>query len=378
MWRGLTGDEICSDYDDSGVFAVALADDPLQERRQLDKPFTPEQPEIDVAALAAFETASGSPEVVPVVVTDPEPDSTNGERLMIAGKRVWSASINADLYFVIGSFSNRNNARRMIAKYQELGPAVMASRLDGVEVYRVAVGPFTADQKRKMRRSLKLAGIGNAWAMRVDHQDWTLASPKSLSDPEQSVAEVPAQSPADTVAKPAAASVTSDELAETPEHPATEQEQSSEWIDNDRLHLVIGSFSKPDNARKFAKSKADLSPRILSVETTEGWRHRVVIGPYAKAQGLAVRDALANSGIDNIWALNLNPETIIDDTMMADVIDAPEPEAEQADVIFKNEIPAAASNQEMGWGVNLVEYIFDMFRSTETTEVVGVVASLEG
>ena len=63
---------------------------------------------------------------------------------------------------------------------------------------------------------------------------------------------------------------------------------------------------------------------------------------------------------------------------MADVIDAPEPEAEQGVVIFKNLIPAAASNQEMGWGVNLVEYIFDVFRSTETTEVVGVVASLEG
>jgi cell division protein FtsN len=392
MWRGLKGEDICSDYDDADTFAVASADSPLSDSPspQQQPPAihsTPDVPEVDVAALAEFETAVGSPEIAPPVVNNAKPEQVKSERLMIAGNRVWSASLDADLYFVIGSFSNRNNARRLVGKYQQLGPAVMASRLDGIEVYRVAVGPFTADQKRQMRLSLKQAGIGNAWAMRIDQGSWTLASPKLLTSPDQSIAQAPAQSP---VVTPLPDNVTSDEIAETPDDALRGQGLSSELIDNNRHHLVIGSFSNAQNASNYAKSKAAFSPRILSVETTEGWRHRVVIGPYVKAERLVVRRVLAGLGIENIWALNMKPDTITDDTMLSDVINAPylpdapvalevaeSPAPAPKSVVFKNEIPAAASNQKMSWGVNLVEYIFDMFRSTDTTDVVGVVAPLE-
>lgn len=380
LWRGLKGDEICNESDDAGTFAVASADSPVSDEQPSVKPPQSGQSELDVASLANFETAAGSSQVEPAVVSRQQANSKVGERLMISGKRIWSERLEADLYFVIGSFSERQNARRMIAKYKELGPAVMASRLDGVEVYRVAVGPFTADQKRQMRLHLKQIGIGNAWAMRVDHRDWILASPKALTEPDQSVAEVPQEARPETVVKP----VKTDEIAETPDE--TEDVQSSEYIYSKKHHLVIGSFSSAENASHFAKSKAGFSPRIISVETAEGWRHRVVIGPYAKAEGLDVRRTLARSGIDHIWALNLKPDAIIGDILLADTpvgiepVDeevAEIPVIEQRDDVVKKSITPASSDEDMGWGVNLVEYIFDMFRSSDSTDVVGVIPALE-
>jgi cell division protein FtsN len=381
LWRGLKGDEICSESDDAGTFAIASANSPVSDEQPSTELSRSEQSDLDVAALANFETAAGSAHVEPAVVSKPQPNSKTGERLMISGKRVWSERLDADLYFVIGSFSQRQNARRMIGKFKELGPAVMASRLDGVEVYRVAVGPFTADQKRQMRRHLKQVGIGNAWAMRVDHRDWTLASPKALTAPHQSVAEVPQDGKPASVTKPGK----SDEIAETPLE--AEAVQSSEYIDSKKHHLVIGSFSSAENASNFAKSKVSFSPRIISAETTEGWRHRVVIGPYAKAEGVGVRRTLARSGIDHIWALNLKPDAILGDILLADTpveIESIDEEIaeipvieQQGDVVEMSTAPAS-SDEDMGWGVNLVEYIFDMFRSSDTTEVVGVISALEG
>jgi len=394
LWRGLKGEEICSETDEVGIFAIASADTPVMEDQQAVKLSVPEEVEVDAAALANFETAAGSPEIAPAVVVSPEPNSKNGERLMIVGKQVWTERMDADLYYVIGSFSKRDNARRMISKYPDLGPAVMASRLDGVEVYRVAVGPFTIDQKRQMRLRLKLVGIDNAWAMRIDHRDWTLASPKELSVPSQSVAEGPQGTQPGTTVKPVPGIITSDEIAETPGVPGKEPGQSSELINSGKHHLVIGSFSNAENASNFAKTKAAFSPRVLSADTAAGWRHRVVIGPYAKAESLAVRRALASAGIDHIWALNLVPEGVTDETLLADVLDAPYLADKAADKahaveiaetlapqhqqdVSKMEGPSASLDQEMGWGVNLVEYIFDMFRASKTTDVVGVVPPLE-
>ena len=377
IWRSLKGDEICSENDDAGTFAVASADSSVSDAQPSAQAA---QSELDVASLANFETAAGTPQVEPAVVSRPQQNSKVGERLMISGKRVWSDRLDADLYFVIGSFSKRENARRMIGRHKELGPAVMASRLDGLEVYRVAVGPFAADQKREMRLHLKLAGIGNAWAMRVDHRDWTLASPKALSAPDQSIAEVPQEVKPEPVVK----SVKPDEIAETPDE--TEAVQSSEYIDSKKHHLVIGSFSSAENASNFAKSKASFSPRIISAETAEGWRHRVVIGPYAEAEGLKVRRVLARTGIDNIWALSLNPDAIISDVLLADtpveaeLVDeeiAENPVVEHQREVAKKSTAPASSNEDMGWGVNLVEYIFDMFRSSDTTDVVGIISALE-
>lgn len=367
LWRGLKGEEVCSEYDDAGTVAIAAAE-PDQA------PLTDQE---DVAALANFETAAGTPEVVPAEITKPQQSSEDGERLMISGTRIWTDRIDADLYFVIGSFSNRNNARRMIQNHRKLGPAVMASRLDGLEIYRVAVGPFTHDQKRTMRVHLKQAGLKNAWAMRVDHRNWMLASPKVLADPNASIAETPREE------QPAPKPVVSDEVAETPEIDL-DPNLTSEFIDGNDRYLVIGSFAQADNARNYARSKGEFSPRILSAETAEGWRHRVVLGPYAEVETLDVRRRLALEGIDKVWALHLNPDDIVSDTLLAEEPDSFIPD-EESSLEEIAEIPEPqktvsepeASDDDVGWGINLVKNIIDMFRSADASDVVGVKSSLK-
>lgn len=329
LWRGLKGDAVCSEIDDPGVFAVAAATTAT---------VGPPDTEPDAETLADFETAAGPPEVAPLEVAAAEPQ--NGERLMIAGKRVWSERPEADLYFVIGSFSSRDNARRMVDRHRDLGPAVMASRLDGAEVYRVAVGPFAAAQKRAMRLAVKQSGIGDAWAIRVDHGDWRMAGPGELADPAEAIAASPA------VTDPAPARTESEEIAETPVSAPAVPDLSSELIDGRGRNLVIGSFSIMDNARKLAADRAALSPRIVAVEVAGGWRYRVVIGPYGKAESLDRQRRLADTGIDHVWAMDVEPE-------------------------------AAVSDDESNWGVDLVKYIIDMFGSPDTTDVVAIISPLE-
>jgi len=366
LWRGIKGDEICSVDDDSGTIAVAATDTVGigDDVAALD-----EVSEEDAAAIAEFETAAGTPEIAPAIIAKVKPESKDGQRLLIAGVRIWSDALDADMYYVIGSFSSRDNARRLIRKHSDLGPAVMASRLDGVEIYRVAVGPFNGDQKRKMHLRLKKSGIRNAWAMRIDHQKWALASPRELLDSGKSIAQVPAAPKPIIKATPAPKQVVQDEVAETP---ATENH-----VHKDRRHLVIGSFSEVDNALNFARTKSALSPRIMSVETSKGWRHRVIVGPYAKAEGIQIRRQLASSGIQKIWALNLNKDDIIRDIMLAKTPDLPELPDESADGQIAEIPDTASSSDEVSWGSNLVKNIFDMFRSSDTANVVGVVPSLE-
>ena len=384
LWRGLKGDEVCNENDDAGTFAIAAIEPENSGKESSTELSTPEE---QIAELAKFETAAGSPEIAPAVIANTATSSSKGQRLMIAGKRVWSESLKADLYYVIGSFSNRKNARGLVEKYSNLGPAVMASRLDGVEVYRVAVGPFASEQKNMMRRTLKQAGIGNAWAMRIDHRDWMLASPKELLAPEKSIAEVPARPEKE---KPTPTPETTQEVAETGDDGPISV-PTSQLIDGNKRYLVIGSFASVDNASNFARTMADLSPRILSTDTPNGWRHRVVIGPYGDSAALRVRRELSRSGIEHIWALNMNPDDIISDTMLADAAD----ESDLSDDINANEIAEVPGSQsedkaskqeiitpepsgnEMGWGVNLVKNIINMFSSSDSADVVGVIASLK-
>ncbi len=329
LWRGLKGDQVCSDYDAADTVAIAAADAPLPDGHE-------------TREIAAVEE-----ETPPVVESTPA--KAEGQRLMIAGKRVWSDRLDADLYYVIGSFSKRSNAREMLDKHEDLGPAVMASRLDGVEVYRIAVGPFASEEKRALYLELKKAGINGAWAMRVNHGDWRLASRRELSDPVQAIAETPS------------GGVPSGEVAESPAEEGV-MGPSSELRNGDGRYLVIGSFAKADNAKVLADRQASLSPRILSVDTAKGLRHRVVLGPYAKAEIPAVRRRAEENGIKQIWALQLDPGRIVGDSQLA---------AEPEPVL-------PVLNDQAGGSVDLVENIADMFRSPDEADPVGGMAPLEG
>jgi|GEM_PF-486846 hypothetical protein len=359
LWRGVAGKEICSDnVDDSGAVLVAAAE-PQTSHQSSPEPVlitsivnrqpvttmpvarTPE-PVVSVEELAVIETSS-APVVDPVVSVEklaavepapeqaaaPEPEVAKldvdgrSERLLIPGHRIWSNDRNADLYYVVGSFSKRNNARSFVRSHRDLGPAVMASRLDGNEVYRVAVGPFVDSQKSGVNSHIRKAGLDDAWAIRVKHADWMIAvrpTPKA-SAPIAEAAPVPSKAP--KVDAPDA----TDELA-----------QLETGTTTGKMFFVIGSFDVADNARSFAtetliSSKADTSraalvPAVVSYKSDDKWRHRVVVGPFSDAEQGTVRNDLAKAGIGAPWSIRLSKNQVLN-TPVVYRIDATTPSAPQ-------------------------------------------------
>jgi hypothetical protein len=174
LLRVVQGDDICSTYDDSGTIAVA-------ETGNLDSPDEITLKGVggettNIAAFAGTEIKSQLPEASTFTHVNVKPASAQNPRLLILGARVWSDRLDADIYYVIGSFSNRDNAQSLISKHSDLGPAILASHLKGKKVYRVAVGPFKNYQRKDIKISIEKSGISNAWAMHIDHQKWRLFS----------------------------------------------------------------------------------------------------------------------------------------------------------------------------------------------------------
>ncbi|NQV46306.1 MAG: SPOR domain-containing protein [Rhodospirillaceae bacterium] len=155
LWRGFKGEDICT-TDETGSNTTTIA------------------------ALAPVSPDSGSPSLDVEKVPD-APGSVSApahikERVLISGLHVWSTRNDADLYYVIGSFRNRDNARRLVQNNPALGPAVMALRLNDEEIYRVAVGPFSMDDKASVRRAIGDSGFKEAWQVQIDRRQWLLAT----------------------------------------------------------------------------------------------------------------------------------------------------------------------------------------------------------
>lgn len=87
------------------------------------------------------------------------------------------------IYFVIGSFRNPDNARRLTARNVRLKPAVLSARLDGTNVYRVVVGPVPRGKEKRLHRALARDGFPDTWAIRVDPSDWQFANIPGLKKP---------------------------------------------------------------------------------------------------------------------------------------------------------------------------------------------------
>ncbi len=121
-------------------------------------------PPVTVAAVAQVEGEEYAAGAAPT-----------GERILIPGRRSWSDKPGANIYYVIGSFQNRNNAKRLVKKHKVLGPSVMASRVRGVETYRVAVGPFTRVEQRSVEWTIRKTGIHDSWAISIDLSRWMVA-----------------------------------------------------------------------------------------------------------------------------------------------------------------------------------------------------------
>ena len=78
------------------------------------------------------------------------------------------------VYYVVGSLVQSANAANLAKRHAAMDPAVVAAELDGRQVYRVIVGPFTRGERKRARRWLSSAGIYDAWAINLDPASWTL------------------------------------------------------------------------------------------------------------------------------------------------------------------------------------------------------------
>lgn len=82
----------------------------------------------------------------------------------------------AGFYFVIGSFRQLLNARKLRDRYQALTPSVLAAKLEhGTVVFRVVVGPFVEDDAKRLHKAIFQAGISDSWAIQVKPGEWSMA-----------------------------------------------------------------------------------------------------------------------------------------------------------------------------------------------------------
>ncbi len=81
----------------------------------------------------------------------------------------------AGFYFVIGSFREHANARKLRSLYRALTPSVLSAKLDKATVFRVVVGPFDEAQAQDFHKRIFKAGISNSWAIRVKPGEWSMA-----------------------------------------------------------------------------------------------------------------------------------------------------------------------------------------------------------
>jgi len=136
----------------------------------------------DAGGLADFATAAGTP----ATAAAPDAAPTEATPDDDAGAKPWRAKTSrvvddgdhepaAGLYFVIGSFRDHGNARKLRSHYRMLTPAVLAAKLDAGMVYRVVVGPFDQRQAKTVHQRIYHAGIIDAWAIRVKPGEWTMA-----------------------------------------------------------------------------------------------------------------------------------------------------------------------------------------------------------
>lgn len=189
LLRVVQGNEICSNYDDNMTSAVAKTgnadtDDKLTV-------MVIESEKASTATVAEIETKSQLIEVHKPSSVQLQSEIAENTRLLILGARSWSDRLDADMYYVVGSFFNPDYAQSLINKHSDLGPAVLVSLLNGNKVFRVAVGPFESNQKKEVSLNIKKSGINNAWAMHIDHQKWKLSTSQESLNIGKPVALVP-------------------------------------------------------------------------------------------------------------------------------------------------------------------------------------------
>ena len=135
------------------------------------------------AELGVLDEAIGAPAIQYTAFGDVEDVSPVGK--LAAAAKDWKAHTTrvadtgkepaAGFYFVIGSFREHANARKLRSRYRVLTPSVLSVKLDKAPVFRVVVGPFDEDQAKDFHKRIFRAGISDSWAIRVKPGEWSMA-----------------------------------------------------------------------------------------------------------------------------------------------------------------------------------------------------------
>ena len=189
LLRVVQGDDICSTNDIRGT--IALSETGYADTVDEITVMGVGREKANTLVVAETETNSQLPKVSTSNYLNVQPKSAENPRLLILGERVWSDRLDADMYYVVGSFFNRDYAQSLISKYSDLGPAVLVSLLNGNKIYRVAVGPFKRYQRRDVKQSIEKSGIRSAWAIQIDHKKWRLSVSQGLFNTGKPIALAP-------------------------------------------------------------------------------------------------------------------------------------------------------------------------------------------
>ena len=74
------------------------------------------------------------------------------------------------------------------------------------------------------------------------------------------------------------------------------------------LYFVIGSFRDISNAQILSKTHLKLKADVLAARLDNKLTFRVVVGPFMRVEGPALRRKLHNAGIRDPWAINIKPK----------------------------------------------------------------------
>ncbi len=183
--------------DSANLGAITTASGPIEDGSMdlamlgaefgLLEPAEPQSADLTTASAPAEETAppsglvqpataiaAGDTPGAPGTVDHVQPAAT-ADRLAPRRERVPAAMVGSGLYYVIGACHEWNNVQRVAARHGTLAPSVVTGKLDGRKVFRVVIGPFDPSEQEDMRALIRRAGIYDAWAVRMNSAEWSVA-----------------------------------------------------------------------------------------------------------------------------------------------------------------------------------------------------------
>ncbi|MCZ6863022.1 MAG: SPOR domain-containing protein [Alphaproteobacteria bacterium] len=210
VWRILRGRSICKDFTPEEVAARAKArretrhDEERAQVAQVEGPYSPsgtiegtaialapkKESKPSVGAGRTKVTAEGLPAIAPAaggsgtslrtkprtisgiltrtLKAKPAPKTvrtTSVGRSSISSRRARSAPLGPRRFIVFGSFRNKRAAARLARRHQILDPFVVPARVRGTTYYRVVAQPEGRASIALAFRSLKRAGVRDAYAI---------------------------------------------------------------------------------------------------------------------------------------------------------------------------------------------------------------------